>query len=168
MSEKYHCHCSSTALMCTMGAIQAVVFALCVERDWSQWKLGWNIRLLTASFTVVIDGHVNEKPLTRLLPIWLYYIYIYMSSFVVGNHRFWAYGDFDCMVLAHERPFICLDLQPSNARFSLHRWVFSTWRKVAPWKVQLWIWSDQFMYPILLSLSINLKRYLFSEHDFVS
>ncbi|KAB1206972.1 hypothetical protein CJ030_MR7G008112 [Morella rubra] len=57
MSEKYHCHCSSTALMCTMGAIQAVVFALCVERDWSQWKLGWNIRLLTASFTgIIVSG----------------------------------------------------------------------------------------------------------------
>jgi hypothetical protein len=53
MSEKYPCQFSSTALMCVMGAIQAVVFTLCMERDWSQWRLGWNIRLLTVSYTVL-------------------------------------------------------------------------------------------------------------------
>ncbi|XP_041020540.1 WAT1-related protein At1g68170-like [Juglans microcarpa x Juglans regia] len=52
MMEKYPCHYSSTALMCVMGAIQSVVFALCLERDWSQWKLGWNIRLLTVAYSV--------------------------------------------------------------------------------------------------------------------
>lgn len=31
-------------MMNLMGAIQSVVYALCVERDWEQWKLGWNIR----------------------------------------------------------------------------------------------------------------------------
>jgi len=46
MSKEYPSHYSSTALMSTMGAIQATAFGLCVERDWSQWKLGWNIRLL--------------------------------------------------------------------------------------------------------------------------
>ncbi|XP_059448552.1 WAT1-related protein At1g68170-like [Corylus avellana] len=56
MSEKYPCQFSSTALMCVMGAIQAVVFALCMERDWSQWRLGWNIRLLTVSYTGVVGS----------------------------------------------------------------------------------------------------------------
>ncbi|KAB1206971.1 hypothetical protein CJ030_MR7G008113 [Morella rubra] len=51
MSETYPCHYSSTALMCMMGAIQAAVFALCMERDWSQWKLGWNIRRLAVSYS---------------------------------------------------------------------------------------------------------------------
>ncbi|WRX13333.1 EamA domain - like 10 [Theobroma cacao] len=50
MSEKYPCYYSSTALICIMGAIQAVVFALCTEKDRSQWKLGWNIRLLTVAY----------------------------------------------------------------------------------------------------------------------
>ncbi|KAB1206970.1 hypothetical protein CJ030_MR7G008114 [Morella rubra] len=54
MSETYPCHYSSTALMCMMGAIQAAVFALCMERDWSQWKLGWNIRLLAVSYTGIV------------------------------------------------------------------------------------------------------------------
>lgn len=54
MSEEYPCQFSSTALMCVMGAIQAVVFALCMEKDWSQWKLGWNIRLLTVAYSVYI------------------------------------------------------------------------------------------------------------------
>lgn len=54
MSEEYLCQYSSTALMCVMGAIQAVIFALCMEKDWSQWKLAWNIRLLTVAYSVCI------------------------------------------------------------------------------------------------------------------
>ncbi|KAM7482237.1 hypothetical protein LguiB_006820 [Lonicera macranthoides] len=51
MSEKYPCPYSSTALISVIGAIQAVVLALCIEKDWSKWKLGWNIRLLTVAYT---------------------------------------------------------------------------------------------------------------------
>ncbi|GAB4829854.1 hypothetical protein Ancab_019500 [Ancistrocladus abbreviatus] len=51
MGEKYPPY-SSTALMTVMGSIQAVVFALSIERDWKQWKLGWNIRLLSVSYLV--------------------------------------------------------------------------------------------------------------------
>ncbi|KAH9686088.1 WAT1-related protein [Citrus sinensis] len=54
MSEEYPCQFSSTALMCVMGAIPAVVFALCMEKDWSQWKLGWNIRLLTVAYSGIV------------------------------------------------------------------------------------------------------------------
>ncbi|PIA47737.1 hypothetical protein AQUCO_01400383v1 [Aquilegia coerulea] len=54
MSEKYPCQYSSTALMCVMGSVQAVIFALCMERDWTQWKLGWNIRLLTVAYTGIL------------------------------------------------------------------------------------------------------------------
>ncbi|XP_024026193.1 WAT1-related protein At1g25270 [Morus notabilis] len=51
MSEKYPCYYSSTALMSIMATIQTIIFALCTERDWSQWKLGWNIRLLTVAYS---------------------------------------------------------------------------------------------------------------------
>ncbi|KAK2664067.1 hypothetical protein Ddye_002641 [Dipteronia dyeriana] len=51
MSERYPCQYSSTALMCLMGSIQATVYALCMEKDRDQWKLGWNIRLLTVAFS---------------------------------------------------------------------------------------------------------------------
>ncbi|KAL2342145.1 hypothetical protein Fmac_010085 [Flemingia macrophylla] len=51
MSKEFPSHYSSTALMSFMGAIQATVFALCVEKDWSQWRLGWSIRLLTAAYS---------------------------------------------------------------------------------------------------------------------
>ncbi|PKI52980.1 hypothetical protein CRG98_026560 [Punica granatum] len=54
MGEAYPCHCSSTALMSFMASIQAVAFGLCMERDWNQWKLGWNIRLLTVAFAGII------------------------------------------------------------------------------------------------------------------
>ncbi|KAJ4715430.1 WAT1-related protein [Melia azedarach] len=51
MGEKYPCKYSSTALMCITAAVQATVYAICVERDWSSWKLGWNIRLLSVVYT---------------------------------------------------------------------------------------------------------------------
>ncbi|CAN1288263.1 WAT1-related protein At1g25270 [Linum perenne] len=46
------CHYSSTALMSMMASIQSVCFCMFVEKDWSQWKLGLNVRLLAASFAV--------------------------------------------------------------------------------------------------------------------
>ncbi|KAK9286564.1 hypothetical protein L1049_014963 [Liquidambar formosana] len=58
MSATYPCYLSSTALMNVMGSIQAVVFALCTERDWSQWKLGWNIRLLTVAYSGIVPSGV--------------------------------------------------------------------------------------------------------------
>jgi len=54
VSKEYPSHHSATALMALMGAIQATAFALCVEKDWSQWNLGSSIRLLTALFSVYI------------------------------------------------------------------------------------------------------------------
>ncbi|KAK8582606.1 hypothetical protein V6N13_069380 [Hibiscus sabdariffa] len=53
MSEKYPCYYSSTALICVIGTVQAVVFALCMEKDMSQWRLGWDIRLLTVAYSGV-------------------------------------------------------------------------------------------------------------------
>ncbi|KAK7246807.1 hypothetical protein RIF29_41677 [Crotalaria pallida] len=54
MSKEYPSHHSGTALMCIMGAIQATGFALCIEKDWSQWRLGWSIRLLIAAYSGIV------------------------------------------------------------------------------------------------------------------
>ncbi|KAK1402332.1 Nodulin MtN21 /EamA-like transporter family protein [Heracleum sosnowskyi] len=54
IAEHYPCPYSSTALMVTMTSIQCTLYCLCVQRDWSQWKLGWNIRLLTAAYSGVM------------------------------------------------------------------------------------------------------------------
>ncbi|EXB68662.1 hypothetical protein L484_024676 [Morus notabilis] len=51
MSKRYPFHYSSIALVSTMGAIENVAYALCFEREWAQWKLGWNIRLLTVAYS---------------------------------------------------------------------------------------------------------------------
>ncbi|KOM54022.1 hypothetical protein LR48_Vigan09g268100 [Vigna angularis] len=57
MSERYPCPYSSTALMSLMGALLSVSYAFCVERDLSQWRLGWNIRLLTVAYAgIVVSG----------------------------------------------------------------------------------------------------------------
>lgn len=54
IAEHYPCPYSSSALMITMTAIQCTLYSLCMQRDWSQWKLGWNIRLLTVSYAGVL------------------------------------------------------------------------------------------------------------------
>ncbi|KAL1198263.1 WAT1-related protein [Cardamine amara subsp. amara] len=54
MSETLPCHYTSTALMCVMGFFESTIYALCVERDWTQWKLGWDIRLWTAAYSGIM------------------------------------------------------------------------------------------------------------------
>ncbi|XP_057756578.1 WAT1-related protein At1g68170-like [Arachis stenosperma] len=57
MSSAYPYPYSSTALMCFMAALLSVIFTFCVERDLSQWKLGWNVRLLTVAYAgIVVSG----------------------------------------------------------------------------------------------------------------
>ncbi|BAT86831.1 hypothetical protein VIGAN_05014800 [Vigna angularis var. angularis] len=57
MSERYPHPYSSTALMSLWGALVSIMFALFVERDWNQWRLGWNIRLWTAAYAgIVVSG----------------------------------------------------------------------------------------------------------------
>ncbi|KAG8368734.1 hypothetical protein BUALT_Bualt15G0076800 [Buddleja alternifolia] len=46
-AELYPCPYSITAMMTLWGSVQGTVYALCTERDWNQWILGWDIRLLT-------------------------------------------------------------------------------------------------------------------------
>ncbi|XP_015891035.3 WAT1-related protein At1g25270 isoform X2 [Ziziphus jujuba] len=47
---------SATALMCTFASIQATVFVLCAERDWSRWKLNWNIQLITILYAGILQS----------------------------------------------------------------------------------------------------------------
>ncbi|KAK3213318.1 hypothetical protein Dsin_018024 [Dipteronia sinensis] len=61
MSERYTYQLSSTALMSLMGSIQATVYALCMEKDRYQWKLGWNIRLLTVAFSGIDTVDCEEE-----------------------------------------------------------------------------------------------------------
>ncbi|KAI8027109.1 WAT1-related protein [Camellia lanceoleosa] len=65
MIQDYPCVYSSTALTTTMAAIQAIGYALCIDRDWSKWKLGWNLRLLTVSYSGIVACGV-----AFLLTVW--------------------------------------------------------------------------------------------------
>ncbi|XP_027348408.1 WAT1-related protein At1g68170-like [Abrus precatorius] len=48
MSKKFPWHYSIAALTSATSSILSIIYALCTERDWTQWKLGWNLRLLAA------------------------------------------------------------------------------------------------------------------------
>ncbi|KAG1327963.1 putative WAT1-related protein [Cocos nucifera] len=56
MMKEYPCHYSCTALMCLMGTVQSIIFALCLERDWEQWRLGFDIRLLAVIYSGVVGS----------------------------------------------------------------------------------------------------------------
>ncbi|KAL0334451.1 UNVERIFIED_CONTAM: WAT1-related protein [Sesamum angustifolium] len=55
-SEHYPCPYSITAMITVWGSIQSVTVALCMERDWNNWKLGWDIRLLTVAFAGIVGS----------------------------------------------------------------------------------------------------------------
>ncbi|RXH73628.1 hypothetical protein DVH24_016450 [Malus domestica] len=57
MTRTFPCPMSATALTSLMATIQSVIYALCAERDWKQWHLGWNIRLLGVVYSgILISG----------------------------------------------------------------------------------------------------------------
>ncbi|KAK7246803.1 hypothetical protein RIF29_41673 [Crotalaria pallida] len=57
MSQRYPSPYSSTALMSLMGALLSVSFAFILERDLSQWRLGWNVRLITVAYAgIIVSG----------------------------------------------------------------------------------------------------------------
>ncbi|XP_073147123.1 WAT1-related protein At1g68170-like [Henckelia pumila] len=56
VAQLYPCPYSITAMMAFWASIQGVVFGLCVERDWSQWIMGWDIRLFTAAFSGILGS----------------------------------------------------------------------------------------------------------------
>ncbi|CAN8291357.1 unnamed protein product [Cochlearia groenlandica] len=65
MSETLPCHYASTGLMSVMAFFQSTIYALCVDRDWSQWKLGWDIRL----WTVAYSGAIGTALVVTLMAI---------------------------------------------------------------------------------------------------
>ncbi|KAL4285845.1 hypothetical protein HN51_053403 [Arachis hypogaea] len=58
MSEKFPWQYSSAALVSAMACIQVIIFALCMERNWNQWKLGWNIKLLSVAYTGIVASGI--------------------------------------------------------------------------------------------------------------
>ncbi|XP_048231250.1 WAT1-related protein At1g25270 [Ricinus communis] len=69
LSKRYPCPYSSTALVSVMGLIQCLTLSACMERNWKQWILGWNIRLLTATY-----GGIASSGLTGILIVWCLHI----------------------------------------------------------------------------------------------
>ncbi|GJN01245.1 hypothetical protein PR202_ga18496 [Eleusine coracana subsp. coracana] len=58
LSREYPFHYSSTALMCLMSTMQSVAFALCYDRDVAQWRLGFDVRLLSVVYSGVLASGV--------------------------------------------------------------------------------------------------------------
>ncbi|KAJ0039902.1 hypothetical protein Pint_27106 [Pistacia integerrima] len=80
MVKKYPCKYSSTALMCTAAAIQATIYALFTETDPSKWKLGWNIRLLSAVYTGAVATGLMVVVMAWIDLCVKYIIFVFSSS----------------------------------------------------------------------------------------
>ncbi|OAY72078.1 WAT1-related protein [Ananas comosus] len=46
-----------TAMTCLSGAALGAVSALVKERNAAAWKIGWDLKLVTVAYSVLIDGH---------------------------------------------------------------------------------------------------------------
>ncbi|XAR73235.1 hypothetical protein NMG60_11007139 [Bertholletia excelsa] len=57
--EEYPSKLAFTSLQCLVGAIQSFVVAIALERNPSQWKLGWNLRMVAVAFNGSIGSGVN-------------------------------------------------------------------------------------------------------------
>ncbi|XP_078434978.1 WAT1-related protein At1g25270-like [Wolffia australiana] len=64
MSQFYPCVYSSTALMCLMGGAQSTVFAFFLQKDWNEWKMGFDIRLLTVIYVGVVASGITLTVMT--------------------------------------------------------------------------------------------------------
>uniref|UniRef100_A0A0D9WBG8 WAT1-related protein n=1 Tax=Leersia perrieri TaxID=77586 RepID=A0A0D9WBG8_9ORYZ len=58
LSKEYPFHYSSTALMCAMSGAQSAAFALCLDRDASQWSLKRGVRLASVLYCGVLASGV--------------------------------------------------------------------------------------------------------------
>ncbi|PUZ49621.1 hypothetical protein GQ55_7G341000 [Panicum hallii var. hallii] len=58
LGREYPFPYSSTALMCLMTTLQSSAFALCFDRDVAQWRLRFDVRLLSAVYSGVLASGV--------------------------------------------------------------------------------------------------------------
>ncbi|KAK7363196.1 hypothetical protein VNO77_05327 [Canavalia gladiata] len=58
VNQEYPCYITSIAMLNTIGAIQSVIFGFCVVRDINEWKMGWDIRLLTSAFSGILASGI--------------------------------------------------------------------------------------------------------------
>ncbi|GJY54390.1 WAT1-related protein, partial [Tanacetum coccineum] len=56
MVKTFPCPYSVMALTSLMGGVQALVYGLSTERHWDDWKLSWNVRLLTVAYTGMLGS----------------------------------------------------------------------------------------------------------------
>ncbi|OMO83622.1 Drug/metabolite transporter [Corchorus olitorius] len=69
MNKMYPFIYSSSALMCITAAIQVTIYTIITKRNWSAWKLGWDIRLLSVFFTGAIGNALTVVLMTWCLSI---------------------------------------------------------------------------------------------------
>ncbi|CAI9098501.1 OLC1v1035163C1 [Oldenlandia corymbosa var. corymbosa] len=50
-AQHYPCPLSFTALMIVIGLVLNLIATSCLQRDLNEWKLGWNIRLITVAYS---------------------------------------------------------------------------------------------------------------------
>ncbi|CAI9098497.1 OLC1v1035161C3 [Oldenlandia corymbosa var. corymbosa] len=68
-AQYYPCPLSFTALMIVMALVLNLIATSCLQRDWNEWKLGWNIRLVAVAFSGIVGTTFMYCLLTIVIPM---------------------------------------------------------------------------------------------------
>ncbi|XP_039123570.1 WAT1-related protein At1g25270-like [Dioscorea cayenensis subsp. rotundata] len=58
-TKLFPCQYSLTALMCLMAAVQSACFALAMDPAWVQWRMEFNVRLLTVVYSGILASGLS-------------------------------------------------------------------------------------------------------------
>ncbi|KAM0946247.1 putative EamA domain-containing protein [Dioscorea sansibarensis] len=58
-TKLFPCQYSLTALMCFMAAVQSACFALAMDTDWVQWRMEFDVRLLTVVYSGILASGLS-------------------------------------------------------------------------------------------------------------
>ncbi|KAK3031540.1 hypothetical protein RJ639_036054, partial [Escallonia herrerae] len=103
-----------TDLIAVMGSLQGIVFALCMERDRSQWRLGWEIRFFMVAYIVCrIIISIVHLGLTRVANLCTGLLLLFLICHMLardGGIR--TNRNHHPMVCTYERPLIYMCFNP--------------------------------------------------------
>ncbi|CAI9098500.1 OLC1v1035162C1 [Oldenlandia corymbosa var. corymbosa] len=121
-AQHYPCPLSFTALMIVMALVSNLIATSCLQRDWNQWKLGWDIRLFAVAFSV---SSIRIVGIRCLLCISELIRAIFAGNFWYNIVLYPNDGNY-----SNERSIICFSFQPFVTHHCGRCWITCDGREI--------------------------------------